>query len=45
MEALRLSPYSEEFLCAGDEFETRDDLTGFTDEINEAVASIKAGRE
>jgi radical SAM superfamily enzyme YgiQ (UPF0313 family) len=44
-EKLRVNPHSEEFLCAGDEFETRDDLTGFTDEINEAIASIKAGRE
>jgi len=44
-EALRLSPFSEEFLYAGDEFETREELTGFTDEINESIAAMKAARD
>jgi hypothetical protein len=43
-EALRLNPMSEEFLFASDEFPTREELTGFTEEVNRAVieAAVRA---
>lgn len=41
-ESLRLNPVSEEFLGVGDEFPTAEELTGFTDEVNKKVLSMRA---
>ena len=42
MEDLRLNPMSEEYLFAGDDFPTREELTAFTGEVNTALVEARA---
>lgn len=40
-DALRLNQFSEEYLFVGDEFATREELTGFTSEVNRAIMDAR----
>lgn len=43
-EAFRLNPWSEEYLCASDEFPTAAELTSFTEEVNRAFVASNLQR-